>query len=522
MPERRYVLAVDQGTTNTKATVTEHNGSIVAISHMEHRQIYPKPGWVEQDPYEIWRNALACMKGALEKSGVGPEGLAAIGVTNQRESVVAWDPVSGRPLYNVIVWQDRRTSGLADSLRREHMKEIKDRTGLFPDAYFSATKIHWLLENVEGLREMTREGRAIFGTVDSWIIWNLTRGSRDVLTPEMGGAFVTDYSNASRTMLFDIGRLDWDDDLLVINGGIPRESLPLPRPSSDRDGYGIIGPEAASMLGVSDIPVAGDAGDQQAALFGQACYEPGEVKSTYGTGNFILMNTGNRMVKSKRLLSTVFYSMERGRAQYALEGSVFITGAAVQWLRDGLGLISDLGEIEGLADETGNTGGVYVVPAFTGLGAPHWDQYARGLIIGITGGTGRAQIARAVLESIAYLNRDVIEVMKKETGTRPGALRADGGAASNDFLMQFQADITGISVLRPRILETTSLGASYLAGLAVGLWNGLEELKGKWALEREFSPKMDRATREMLYRGWRAALRRSLGWAKEVPWAYPS
>ncbi|MEM3260893.1 MAG: glycerol kinase GlpK, partial [Conexivisphaerales archaeon] len=392
-------------------------------------------------------------------------------------------------------------------------------TGLVADAYFSGTKIWWLLKNVNDVRENAREGRLLFGTMDSWVIWNLTRGSKDVLTPELGGAHITDYSNASRTMLFNIHKLNWDNELLEIQGDVPQIALPLPRPSSDKEIYGYVGPEISKLLGDTDVPVSGDIGDQQAALFGQACFNIGEIKSTYGTGNFILMNTGDEPVKaSTNLLSTVFYSTEEGRAKYALEGSIFITGGAVQWLKDSLRLISDPEEIERLARDIKDSGGVYFVPAFAGLAAPYWDQYARGLIIGLTGGTGRQHIARAILESIAYLNMDVIETMTREVGNSAQKVKVDGGAATNDFLMQFQADITGMKILRPLSLETTSQGAGYLAGLAVGFWSSLDELRGNWKLEREFLPKMESEMRDRLYNGWKAAVRRSLGWAKEVPW----
>ncbi len=436
---------------------------------MEHTQIYPKPGWVEHDPIEIWEKTKAVIKDVLERSRVDPREIAAIGVTDQRETTVIWDPRTGAPLHRAIVWQDRRTSGLVDYLRANHYSVIQERTGLVPDAYFSSTKIWWLLDNIPGLREKASKGEAVFGTIDTWIIWNLTRGSRDVLTPERGGAHVTDYSNASRTMLFNIHRLEWDRELLEIQGRIPEEILPLARPSSDRDAYGYTAPEVSGILGGVSIPVTGDAGDQQAALFGQAGFDVGEVKSTYGSGNFILMNIGSQPVRSRaNLLTTVYYSTEPGKATYALEGSIFITGAAIQWLRDGLKLIEVSAEVNPLAESAGDTGGVYFVPAFVGLGAPYWDMYARGLIIGITRGTERKHLARATLEAIAYLTRDVLEAMISDTGRSIPRLKVDGGAAKSDFLMQFQADITGIEVWRPRVFETTSLGAAYLAGLAVG------------------------------------------------------
>jgi len=517
------VLVVDQGTTGTRAMLFDGSGSIVrgGWGYVEHRQLFPKPGWVEHDPVEIWENVKAVVRSAIEGSGVDVHDLVGVGVTNQRETIVVWDVRSGLPLYNAIVWQCRRTSSFVDYLRRSYMDLIVDRTGLIPDPYFSATKIWWLLDNIPDLRVRGGRGEAVFGTIDTWIIWNMTRGSRDCLTPDMGGAFVTDYSNASRTMLFDIHRLDWDRDLLEIMGGIPIDSLPIPRPSCDREFYGYTGPSFSRILGGVEVPVAGDAGDQQAALFGQAGFDLGDVKCTYGTGNFILMNTGSKPTRSRHgLLSTIFYSLEEGRATYACEGSIFVTGAAIQWLRDGLKIIESSPEVNQLAESTEDTGGVYFVPAFVGLGAPYWDMYARGLIIGITRGTERRHIARAVLESIAYLTRDVVESMRIDTGMDIRMLKADGGASRSDLLMQLQADILGVDVVRPIIQETTSLGAAYLAGLAVGLWEDLDDVRSKWRVEKVFKPRMDEAYREKLYRGWKAAVRRALDWAREVPWAY--
>ncbi len=520
--EKKYVLVIDQGTTGTRAALISHDGSIMGYAYHEHTQIYPRPAWVEHDPIEIWERTQQVIKETLELTRINPKEIAAIGVTNQRETTIIWDPRTGRPVYNAIVWQDRRTSPLVDYLRQNYFSVIQDRTGLVPDAYFSGTKIWWLLDNVPGLRDRARKGEVIFGTIDTWLVWNLTRGSKDVLTPERGGAHVTDYSNASRTMIFNIHKLDWDDELLEIEGKIPRDILPLPRPSSDKRIYGYTGPEISNKLfsGVQ-IPVCGDAGDQQAALFGQVGFDVGEVKSTYGTGNFILMNIGDKPVKSRaNLLTTIYYSLEEGKAVYALEGSIFITGAAVQWLRDGLKIIEVSDEVEPLAAAALDTGGVYFVPAFVGLGAPYWDQYARGLIIGITRSTERKHIARAVLESIAYLNRDVLEAMVSDTGIKIPRIKVDGGAAENNFLMQFQADITGIEVWRPVVLETTSLGAGYLAGLAVGFWRDLDEVRHNWKIDRIFKPRMSLEVRERLYKGWKAAVQRALGWAKEVPWAY--
>ncbi|WP_434731279.1 glycerol kinase GlpK [Thermogladius sp. KZ2Tp1] len=523
MGGERYVLTIDQGTTETRVMLFDEEGAPVerAWAYREHRQIYPRPGWVEHDPLEIWLNTKACIREVLEKTGVDPGSIAVIGVTNQRETVVVWEKETGRPVYNAIVWQDRRTAREVDYLRSNYFELIKRKTGLVPDSYFSSTKLWWLLDNVPGLRERAVRGEVLAGTVDTWLIWNLTRGSSDVLTPERGGAHVTDYSNASRTMLFDIAGLEWSADLLEVQGRIPIDVLPLPRPSSDMAFYGYTGPEVSGLFGGRSIPVAGDAGDQQAALFGQAGFREGDVKCTYGTGNFLLMNTGDRPVYSEHnLLATVYYSTEPGKAKYALEGSVFVTGAAIQWLRDGLKIIEVSAEVNPLAEAAEDTGGVYFVPAFTGLGAPYWDPYARGLIIGLTRGTERRHIARAVLESIAYLTRDVVEVMEAETGKRISELRVDGGASRSDFLMQFQADVLGVRVVRPVVLETTSLGVAYLAGLAAGLWRGVDELAGKWRPGRVFEPRMDPDKRERLYKGWREAVKRALGWAREVPWAY--
>ncbi len=524
MIEGKYVLAIDQGTTGTRVMIFTHEGEPVkgGWAYYEHTQIYPRPGWVEHDPMEIWEKTKLCIKEALRRGKVSPKELVAIGVTNQRETVVAWELRSGRPVYNAIVWQDRRTAPQVEYLRSNYYGLIRERTGLVPDPYFSSTKIWWLLENVPNLRERVEGGEVVFGTIDTWLIWNLTRGSKDVLTPEFGGAYVTDYSNASRTMLFNIRRLVWDDDLLEIHGKVPKEALPLPRPSSDKEFYGYTGPEVSRELfeGV-EVPVTGDAGDQQAALFGQVGFEVGDVKSTYGTGNFILMNTGEDLVMSKHgLITTIYYSTEVGKAYYALEGSVFITGAAIQWLRDGLKIIEVSAEVNPLAESARDTGGVYFVPAFTGLGAPYWDPYARGLIIGITRGTERKHLARAVLESIAYLTRDVIEAMESDVGKSITILKVDGGASRSDFLMQFQADILGVKVVRPVVFETTSLGAAYLAGLATGFWRDLSEVRKYWRAGKVFEPRMPPEVRERLYRGWRAAVKRALGWAKEVPWAY--
>jgi len=522
--QKKYVLAIDQGTTGTRAMLFTKEGLPMhgGWAYAEHNQIFPKPAWVEHNPLEIWEKTMLVVKEVIEKSKVDPREIAAIGVTDQRETTIIWDPKTGQPVYNAIVWQDRRTAPLVDHLKEHYIDTIKTKSGLVPDAYFSGTKIWWLLDNVPGLREKASKGEVIFGNIDTWVIWNLTRGSKDILTPNMNGAHVTDYSNASRTMIFNIEKLDWDDELLEIEGKIPKDILPMPRPSSDKKYYGYTGPEVSSKLfgGVS-IPVCGDAGDQQAALFGQAGFEVGDVKSTYGTGNFIVLNVGKKVVYSKGgLLSTVYFAMEEKKAYYALEGSIFITGAVVQWLRDGLKMIEVSDEVEPLASSASDTGGVYLVPAFVGLGAPYWDQYARGLIIGITRGITKRHIARAALESIAYLNRDVLENMMSDTGTKILGIKVDGGAAKDNFLMQFQADITGIDVVRPKVSETTALGAAYLAGLATGFWRNLDEIRVNWVQDRLFKPTMDPETREKLYSGWKAAVKRALGWAKEVSWAY--
>ncbi len=519
----KYIMVIDQGTTGTRVAIVSSDGIPIkgGWCYREHMQIYPRPGWVEHNPIEIWEKTRLCMEEAIRKSHINPRDITAIGVTNQRETIVVWSFKTGNPLYNAIVWQDRRTAKYVDLLKENYMDVIKSKTGLTPDSYFSSVKIWWLIENSEKVSEYIKKGEALFGTIDSWIIWNLTKGSRDVLTSEKMGAHVTDYSNASRTMLFNIHKLKWDDELLEIHGGIPHESLPLPRPSSDKEFYGYIGAEVSSILGGLDIPVVASIGDQQAALFGQVGFSVGDVKCTYGTGNFILINTGTKAINSRYgLLTTIYYSLEPGKALYALEGSIFITGAAIQWLRDGLKIIEVSAEVNPLAESTPDTGGVYFVPAFVGLGAPYWDQYARGLIIGITRGTERKHIARATLEAIAYLTRDVIEAMKADIGHEIEVLKADGGASKSDFLLQFQADILGVRVVRPAISETTSLGAAYLAGLAVGLWKSLDEIKDMWKIDREFTPRMDPTTRERLYSGWKAAVKRALGWAKEVPWAY--
>ncbi|WP_297477320.1 glycerol kinase GlpK [Thermococcus sp.] len=489
----KFIMSLDEGTTSARAIIFDRESNILGIGQYEFPQHYPKPGWVEHNPEEIWEAQFRAIKTALERAKIEPNQIAAIGVTNQRETTIVWDR-NGKPLYNAIVWQCRRTAEMVEEIKREYGDMIRQKTGLVPDAYFSASKLKWLLDNVPGLREKAERGEFLFGTVDTFLIYRLT------------GEHVTDYSNASRTMLFNIKRLDWDDELLEIFD-IPRDILPEVRESSEVYGY-----TRRDLLG-AEIPVSGDAGDQQAALFGQAGFETGMVKATYGTGSFILANTGKTVRYSNNLLTTIAWGL-KGKVTYALEGSIFVTGAAVQWLRDGIKIIRHASETEELAEKLESNEGVYFVPAFVGLGAPYWDQFARGLIIGITRGTGREHLARATLEAIAYLTRDVIEEMEKLVGIKE--LRVDGGATANDFLMAFQADILNRRVVRPVVKETTALGAAYLAGLAVDYWESLEEIERLWKVEKAFEPKMDEKTRGKLYCGWKEAVKRAMGWAKVV------
>ncbi len=495
-----YLLALDQGTTSSRAILFNRDGAGVQMASRELTQLYPRPGWVEHDPMEIWGTQLATAHEAIARAGVAAGDIAAIGITNQRETTILWDRATGRPAANAIVWQCRRTAGCCDQLRATgEAAGIAEKTGLVVDAYFSGTKIQWLLDNTPGLRERAERGEILFGTVDTWLIWNLTGGR----------AHVTDYSNASRTMLFNIHTLDWDDDILALLG-IPRAMLPEVKPSS-----GVIGRTAPGLF-EAELPIAGVAGDQQAALFGQTCFTPGTAKNTYGTGCFMLMNTGERAVRSKsNLLTTIAWGVD-GKVEYALEGSVFIGGAVIQWLRDGLRIIDSAAESEEYAMRVPDTGGVYIVPAFVGLGAPHWDAYARGTIVGITRGTRREHMVRAALEAICYQTRDVIRAMTADSGIALAELRVDGGAARNDFLMQFQSDILGVPVRRPRVIETTALGAAYLAGLGVGFWSGKGEIAAKWQQETEFAPAMSDEDRDRLYRGWVRAVERSLGWETEA------
>ncbi|HEX6989262.1 MAG TPA: glycerol kinase GlpK [Bacillota bacterium] len=492
----RYVLALDQGTTSSRAILFDHGGRVVAVRNQEFRQLYPRPGWVEHDPADIWDSQLQVARAVIDEAGAAPGDIAAIGITNQRETTLVWDRASGEPVHNAIVWQDRRTADLCGQLKAQgHEAAFRERTGLVVDPYFSGTKIAWLLENVPGLRPRAERGELAFGTVDTWLIWKLTGGR----------VHATDYSNASRTLIFNIHDHDWDGHLLGLLG-IPRAMLPEARPSS-----GVYGETAPEVLGGA-IPIAGVAGDQQAALFGQACFRPGMAKNTYGTGCFMLMNTGQRAVPSQQgLLTTIAWGVD-GVVEYALEGSIFIAGAVVQWLRDELKIIQQAAETEALARSVDDTGGVYLVPAFVGLGAPYWDPYARGTLVGITRGTGRAHIARAALESIAYQTRDVLDAMQADSGINLEALRVDGGAVVNDFLMQFQADVLGVPVDRPVVNETTALGAAYLAGLAVGFWQDRGEIEQLWQRDRRFDPAMDETSRQALYRGWQRAVERSQAW----------
>ena len=492
-----YVLALDQGTTSSRAILFGREQNILGVSQKEFTQLYPREGWVEHDPMEIWSSQYAVMMEVVAQSGVDPRQIAAIGITNQRETTIVWDKETGRPVYNAIVWQCRRTADIVDELTAQGLADhIRKTTGLIPDAYFSATKIKWILDHVAGARERARDGKLLFGTVDTWLTWKLTGGA----------VHVTDYTNASRTMLYDIHNLCWDETLLAALD-IPAAMLPQVRPSSEVYGY-------ADIQGAS-IPIAGIAGDQQAALFGQTCFEPGDAKNTYGTGCFLLMNTGAVPCESRNgLLTTIAIGLKDG-VQYALEGSVFVGGAVIQWLRDEMRFLNDSRDAEYYARKVPDNGGVYLVPAFTGLGAPWWDMYARGAIVGITRGTKREHIIRAAQESIAYQVADLVTAMENDTGIPLTQLKADGGASRDMFLMQFQADIMNRSVRRPAIRETTALGAAYLAGLAVGVWKDQEEIKGLWACDTMYHPQMEDATRQKLLAGWHKAVGRSQNWAND-------
>ena len=492
----KYILALDQGTTSSRAIVFSRDGRAVAAAREEFEQILPAPGLVEHDPEAIWSSQLKVAREALARASISAEDIAALGVTNQRETTVLWERDTGRPVANAIVWQSRASVPICQQLKADRLEDtFRAKTGLVIDAYFSGTKIKHLLDTHEGLRRRAERGEVLFGTVDTWLIWRLTGGRRHV----------TDYSNASRTLIFNIHTLDWDDQLLEILD-VPRAMLPEVLPSS-----GLFGHTDERWFGAS-IPIAGDAGDQQAATFGQACFEPGSAKNTYGTGCFMLINTGGRPVTSQNnLLTTIGWGLG-GEVTYCLEGSVFIAGAVVQWLRDGLGIIGSSAEVEQLAATVPDSDGVYFVPAFVGLGAPHWDSYARGTVLGITRGTTAAHLARAAVESMAYQTRDLVEAMQKDAGIRLADLKVDGGASVNDGLMQFQADLLGVDVRRPVVAETTALGAAYLAGLAVGYWQDTAEVAGNWALDRRFTPNLPADRRSALYHRWQEAVRRSLDW----------
>lgn len=496
---KKYILAFDQGTTSSRSVLFDHKGSNIAITQKDFRQIFPKPGWVEHDPNDIWSSQLETALSISNKANISLTEIAAIGITNQRETTVVWDRQSGEPIYNAIVWQDRRTSKYCDNLKSlGHIDKIKQKTGLVLDAYFSGTKLKWILDNVQGAREKATKGQLCFGTVDTWLIWKLTNGK----------TFVTDVSNASRTLLFNINTLEWDEELLKLFD-IPKSILPEVKESSEI--YG----ETDSDVFSANIPISGIAGDQQAALFGQLCTEKGMVKNTYGTGCFLLMNTGKKPVFSEnKLLTTIAWKIN-GKVTYALEGSVFVGGAAVQWIRDELKLIDTTEEIEVLASRVEDNGGVYFVPALTGLGAPYWDPYARGAIIGITRGTTREHIARATLEGIAYQVYDIVKAMEADANAKGTELRVDGGASANNFLMQFQADLFNFKVVRPKFLETTALGAAYLAGLAVGFWNGIEDLKDQWGIDQIFKPKMKHSVAQSYLKEWHKAVSRSKNWIEE-------
>ncbi|MCF6094728.1 glycerol kinase GlpK [Microaerobacter geothermalis] len=497
--EKKYVLALDQGTTSSRAILFDKSGQIVGVAQKEFTQIYPKPGWVEHDPMEIWGTQSGVAREVLERTGIRPQEVAAIGITNQRETTVVWDKTTGKPIYNAIVWQDRRTADICDNLKERGLEEyIRENTGLVIDAYFSGTKIKWILDHVEGARKKAENGELLFGTIDTWLIWNLTRGN----------SHVTDYSNASRTLLYNIKDLKWDERLLnELN--IPLSMMPEVKPSSE-----IYDKTDPQTFGGAEIPIAGVAGDQQAALFGQTCFEPGMAKNTYGTGCFMLMNTGEKAVSSQSgLLTTIAWGLD-GKVEYALEGSIFIAGAAVQWLRDGLKLIDTAPDSEYYASKVQDTDGVYVVPAFAGLGAPYWDMYARGAIFGLTRGTTKEHIIRATLDSLAYQTKDVLGAMEKDSGIELKALRVDGGAVANNLLMQFQSDILGVNVERPKVTETTALGAAYLAGLAVEFWKK-QEIEKNSSIDAVFKPSMDDETRKKLYKGWKKAVKRTMNWEKD-------
>ena len=495
----QYILSFDQGTTSSRAIVFDQKGSIVSVAQKEFEQIFPQPGWVEHDANEIWSTQLGVATEAITRAGLSVKDIAAIGITNQRETTVVWEKATGQPVCNAIVWQDRRTAAYCDQLKSEgRLAAIQQKTGLVIDAYFSATKLKWILDNVPGARAKAQNGELCFGTIDSWLLWKLTNGM----------VHATDVSNASRTMLFNIHTLQWDQELLQLFD-VPEAVLPQVKSSSEIYGY------TQNILTASNIPIAGIAGDQQAALFGQMCAQPGMVKNTYGTGCFMLMNTGEKAVPSANNLLTTIAWQVNGVTHYALEGSVFIAGAVVQWLRDGLQIIRSAAETETLAGTVDDSGGVYIVPAFAGLGAPYWNQHARGTIVGLTRGSNRAHIARAALDSIAYQTMDVLKAMEADSGIAIKELRVDGGATANNLLMQFQSDLLNTKVIRPTIIETTALGAAYLAGLAVGYWSSMEDIASQWQAERSFVPSMTTAQRTKMARGWEKAVGAAVEWSKE-------
>lgn len=495
-----YIMAFDQGTTSSRCILFDHEGKICSVAQKEFTQFFPRPGWVEHDPVEIWSSQIGVAAEAMSKIGAEAGDIRAIGITNQRETTIVWEKKTGRPIYPAIVWQCRRTAKRIEELKQEGFDQvIRGRTGLIPDAYFSATKLEWILDHVEGARERARNGELLFGTVDTWLIWNLTGGE----------VHVTDETNASRTMLYDIHKLQWDEEILE-KFHIPKAMLPQVKPSSC-----VYGHTKGTVIG-EGIPIGGAAGDQQAALFGQCCHTEGEVKNTYGTGCFLLMNTGEQAVESRHGLLTTLAAGMGKTPQYALEGSVFVAGASIQWLRDELRMIHTAAQTEEYCTRVTDTGGVYVVPAFTGLGAPYWEPYARGTIVGLTRGTSKEHFVRATVESLAYQVADVIRAMEQDSGMCLKSLKVDGGACANNFLMQFQSDILQAKVERPSCVETTALGAAYLAGLAVGYWKDLEEIRRNWSLERRFAPKMEEEQRKRLLGGWRRAMRCALEWAKDA------
>ncbi|KYH34838.1 glycerol kinase [Clostridium tepidiprofundi DSM 19306] len=495
----KYIMALDQGTTSSRCILFNKKGEIVSVAQKEFKQIYPKAGWVEHDPMEIWSSQFSVAAEAVAKIHASANDIAGIGITNQRETTIVWDKTTGKPVYNAIVWQCRRTASMCDELRERGLAEtIREKTGLILDAYFSGTKIKWILDNVDGAREKAEKGELLFGNVDSWLIWNLTKGK----------VHITDYTNASRTMLFNIHDLRWDDELLEALD-IPKSMLPEVKPSSH-----IYGNTDKVLFG-AEIPIAGIAGDQQAALFGQTCFAPGTAKNTYGTGCFMLMNTGEKPIMSKKgLLTTIAWGVD-GKVEYALEGSVFIAGAAIQWLRDELRMIKNAAESEKYATAVEDTNGVYMVPAFVGLGAPYWDQYARGTIVGLTRGAKKEHLIRATLESLAFQTYDVLKAMQEDSGIELKKLKVDGGACANNFLMQFQSDVLGVQVDRPKVIETTALGAAYLAGLAVGYWKDKEEIEKNWEIDKSFESQIDSDKREELLNGWHKAIERSKAWYEE-------